>query len=211
MTASELAFAWRSTRRGVRLLTWRDPGTLARELRVLWSALTATPSGDNSALAPLKPAAILIDDPQRLPMVFRDTIGKRQEADTVAEHVDEQLPLLMLVARGAAVPLAAELNGWRRALAQAAGTLLVVTQAEELGFRRHAPDLASLFEAGTTVADEWLALWDAPLVAALREHWLSAHPPSIPSEIDVLTGGAFDRPEFERWLTYHLQAATGRT
>ncbi len=59
MSAGELAFAWRSQRRGARPLAWRDSGTLARELRVLWTALEA-PMPGSSRLEPLKPTIIVV-------------------------------------------------------------------------------------------------------------------------------------------------------
>lgn len=189
-SAATLASSLVAEARGVFVLTWIEKAELEKALRIVLPMLADTPWQDFFVPASL-------DLPNPLLTVLEQRQSDEQSA---TEH-----PLLLLFLDHTAGRVAGPaLNGWRRALARAPGSLLVLKHNEAREFYQGAPDLCSFMTTHRACADSLLASWDDVTSAVLREAWLGKDRPRMPDALSRLPGEPLDQQEFTRWLSYHL-------
>lgn len=187
-TAESLAQAVRHTARGIFLLTWREKAELARACLVLRAALEDLPIEEFTLNASSLSAELL----------------RVLEARQTAESGDAPSPLLVIYLTQTVGRTAGRaLNGWRRGLACALGSIIVIHASEVAAFCADAPDLTSFLLGQRAEADAFLALWSDNTAAVLRR-WLAEDHIILPRALAALPGGDVDLAEVRQWLAHHL-------
>lgn len=187
-TAESLAQAVRHTARGIFLLTWREKAELARACLVLRAALEDLPIEEFTLNASALSGELL----------------RVLEARQTAEGGDVRSPLLVVYLTQTVGRTAGRaLNGWRRGLACASGTIIVVHASEVAAFCADAPDLTSFLLGQRAEADAFLALWSDSTATVLRR-WLQEDRLILPRALAALPGDQVDVAEMRQWLAYHL-------
>lgn len=130
-TAEELAFSIRQEGRGVHVLLWDDQGDLVRALLMFWASLGPAPF-----------EAMLLASTADIEFLRAKIPSPSVEGGNEAGQPARPLWLLFLQQASARV-VGHWLNGWRRPLSDAPGTLLLIRHADYEPFQRAAPDLAS--------------------------------------------------------------------
>jgi len=194
-SAATLASSLAVEGRGIFLLSWLEKAELEKSLRIVLTMLAETPWQDF-----LVPATLDLPNPVL-------TVLEQRQSEEVPTPGH---PLLLLFLDQTAGRVASPgLNGWRRALARAPGSLLVLKHNEAGEFCKGAPDLCSLVTTHRACADMLLASWDDNANDVLRRAWLlGARQPRMPEALSLLPGEPLDEEEFSTWLSYHLDQAT---
>ena len=196
-TADQLAFSIRTEGRGVHVLLWDDQADLVRALLVLRAALEGLTA--QALLAPTTESGV---------RALRDLVDARSPVEADDENGEEAPtpsagPLWMIFLPQAASKEAGPwLNGWRRSLAKAPGTLLVIRHADFMPFQRSAPDLASFVGPRISDASTMLSIFSPETAARLA----TTLPPEWERIVAQLPGSPPDREEIAHWLAAYAGA-----
>lgn len=187
--AEQIVLSLSEERAAIHVLLWDDQEDLVRALAVVLAA--ANDRGTRPLL--ISHAA---GDLARLQLQVRN----RYPADAVIQEPGDLGELdrlwLLFIQQGTSAEVGPWLNGYRRPLAQAGGTLLVIREAEFGTFQQSAPDLSSfvgphIYNASSIlfVASEQLYKGLSPII-----------PPEICAILTQLPGEIPSRKSLEDWL-----------
>ena len=91
------------------------------------------------------------------------------------------------------------MNGWRSALAEPPGALLIIRSADFTDFQRNAPDLASFIGPKIFDTSTMLSIWNARIAEKIR----SQIPPEIKKILQKLPGEDSSEEEIVEWIKSH--------
>lgn len=191
-TAEQFARLLNQDGRGVHALLWDDQQDLVHAVLILRAVYGADRirslgvSGDTAGVEALRD----LTDSRSAPEF--DEEGARRP--TVAG----QLWMLFLPQAGSA-DLGPWLNGWRRALSEPPGTVLVVRAADFDAFQRSAPDLSSFVGPRVYDTSHMLSLF-SPETARRLERRV---PAELVSVLKQLPGAPPTGEELNQWLVAH--------
>ena len=166
------------------MLLWDDQGDLARALLIFWASLGPAPF-ETMLLASTADIEILR---AKIPAPSGEGIG---------EAGPPPRPLwLLFIQQASASVVGPWLNGWRRPLSDARGTLLLIRHADYEPFQRAAPDLASYVGPRVFDAARMLSLVSPGVVPCIHIALLS----SVRDILRKLPGALPPGNELEGWL-----------
>ena len=181
-------------RKGVHALTWEDKGDLTRALTVLavlFNGIQTYPLLLTSAelaerelgsLFAIKPISENESNDQRYePSLRRDSF------------------LLLFLDQAAGSTIGPLLNGWRSALAEPPGALLIIRSADFTDFQRNAPDLASFIGPKISDTSTMLSIWSTKVSDKIR----AQIPPKIKEILKKLPGEDLSEKEIVEWIKSH--------
>lgn len=155
----------------VHLLLWDDQEDLIRALIVVLAAVS-----DRGVLP------LLVSSASADLLNLQQQVRNRYAVDAVIqepENIDRLERLwLLFIQQGTSMDVGPWLNGYRRPLAQAGGTLVVVREAELGTFQRAAPDLASF--VGPRIYNA------SSMLFAVSEAVYERLSPIVPPEIETI-------------------------
>lgn len=174
-TAERLVRVLRVQTRGIQVLLWEHKTDLLRALLVLKTALPDFP--DVPILLPTDQT-----DLQRFSiLLFEGSEGPPPTSRRI-----------LLIPQASTESVGEWLNGWRRQLAQAPGSLLVIRRVDFAALCRRAPDLMSFAQSDIHEATGLLPLLDKTTLGSISERlpnsWyepLSALPGAMPSTDEI--------------------------
>ena len=193
-TAEQLAKSIQLDGQGVHVLLWDHQDDLVRALIVLFAALHDTP------LQPL-----LLASAQASVSDLRKIFELRpQEKDSVTSEEDSLVPsrqslLVLFLQQATSSSIGPWLNGWRSALAEKPGALLVVRHADFLDFQRNAPDLASFFASKAFDTSSMLSIWSASTAKRMK----TLLPREVVGILGKLPGKMPSGKDIESWVREH--------
>jgi len=193
-TVEQLAKSILLDGQGVHVLLWDDQDDLVRALIVLLAALKDLPLQPLLLSSAKESASSLrsLFDLQPLP-----------EENRPAEEESVTLPrecfLVLFLQQATSRSIGPWLNGWRSALADKPGTLLIIRRADFPSLQRHAPDLSSFFGPKVYDSSSTLSIWSRETAKRIK-HSL---PRDVMEILKELPGQAPPRKEIEEWVKQH--------
>lgn len=193
-TAEQLVQSIQFDGRGVHLLLWDDKGDLVRTFIVLIAAMREFPqqylslSSENESVPVLR---ALFDVPPPLedaPLPDADSLAPRRKA-----------LLVLFLQQATSRSIGPWLNGWRTALAEPPGTLLVVRRADFTDFQRAAPDLISFVGPKTYDSGTMLSIWSEETAKKVN----STLPKDVGRILRELPGERPSGREIAEWIKEH--------
>ncbi|MCX7047265.1 MAG: hypothetical protein NTX50_17475 [Candidatus Sumerlaeota bacterium] len=197
-TAQQLAYSILLDNGGVHLLLWDDKDNLYRELIILLAAL------DSLSINPLllssgkQTAGLLREIFELKPPEEGDSFNESTFLDSTRRDF-----LVLFIQQATSSDIGPWLNGWRNALAQKPGSLLIVRQPELRDFERNASDLLSYIGPKIYDCSSMLPLWNEETAMRIQAE-LSGKFQDI---LQKLPGSAPDLQEIKEWLQTHTPAA----
>jgi len=180
--------------KGIHVLLWDDQDDLVRSLMVLlavlndWSIRFFLLSSAEQAAKDLR---------QLFDLQIPTEDGLLSEMDSLRPPRKNLLVLFLQQATSSTI--GPYLNGWRSALAEAPGTLLVIRKADFIDFQRNAPDLTSFFGPKIYDSSLMLSIWN--------ENTAKKISPILPDKVrgilKELPGHPPLQPEIEEWIKHH--------
>ena len=171
--------------RGVFSLLWEDIDDLARALIVFSAAFRDTPV--TAQLVSPGPKDILV-----LQHLVESRIDLEEKTGTEGKTF-----WILFLHQASSETVGPWLNGWRRPISEAPGTLIVVRHGDYEDFQRFAPDLASFIGPRISSASNMLSLVSRPI----REHLRSNLPKNIRNCLERLPGDLPPKEQIEKWIT----------
>jgi hypothetical protein len=162
----QLATSLREEGRGVHALLWDDMGDLVRVLLVTHAAL-----GD----IPIEPR-LVSGETKRLEEIrelIQSRVAEQIQNERLEDMADDPDPpphplWILFLQQAASEQVGPRLNGWRRPLSESRGTLLVIRNADFIGFQRKAPDLASFIGPRIYDASQMLMICSGETLLGLK-------------------------------------------
>lgn len=201
-TAEQLAESIALDHKGVHVLLWDDQEDLVHALVILLAVLDGMPK-QFRLLSPSE------DSVQQLRSTFeRTSVDESIHAsDAGPLRPDRDFLLVLFLQQATSTFWGPWLNGWRSALADTPGTLLVIRNADFLGFQRHAPDLASFFESKVYDSSSMLSIWSHETETRISTRL----PGELRGILNELPGPTPEKRELERWLKEHPAVRSDRS
>jgi len=200
ITAENLANAMQLEKRGVYALIWDDKGELVRALIVFLAALRGM------KIKPILMSSVE-EAEKKLRLLFETqpparALERSKEAEVNAGR-DKFLLLFLQQAAGKSIgPI---VNGWRTALADSPGTLLVARSADFTDFQRAAPDLFSFVGPKCADSASMLSIWSHKIAQKMQLKF----PESIEAIIKQLPGEKPSLKELREWFNEHPAVNNG--
>lgn len=181
-------------KQGVHILTWDNKGDLIRALIVILAVTSEIPI-----------ESLLLSSAEDSTKGLGPFLEIQPISGTLS--VDRELRLrppreailLLFLQQAASTTIGPFLNGWRSALVEPPGTVLVIRTADLIAFQRNAPDLASFIGPRMVEASTMLSIWSQKAVEKLR--------PSLPAAVSAivqnLPGDQPTEKEIEDWIIQH--------
>jgi hypothetical protein len=180
--------------KGVYVLTWDEKGDLVRTLIILVALLNGI-----RTYSLLLTSAELTE--HELGSLFSIKPIAENEYDDFSDQAKLQRDsfLILFLDQAAGSSIGPLLNGWRSALAEPPGTLLIIRSADFTDFQRKAPDLASFIGPRICDTSTMLSIWSTRIAEKIR--------PQIPAEIKMilqrLPGEDSSEAEIVDWIKSH--------
>jgi hypothetical protein len=180
--------------KGVHVLTWEDKGDLVRTLIVL----AALFNGKRTYSLLLTSAELA---QRELGSLFSIKPIAQNEYDDFNNQANLQRDSFLLIFLDQAVgsSIGPLLNGWRSALADPPGTLLIIRSADFTDFQRNAPDLASFIGPKIFDTSTMLSIWSIKIADKI----VSQIPPEIKKILQRLPGEDPSEEEIVEWIKSH--------
>lgn len=175
--------------RGVHVLTWDDKGELVRCLVILLSVLR------EKRIMPL-----IISSEKSEKYLWEILTQKHHfESDDVSKTEDRDFLLFLFIQQAVNKTIGPILNGWRKELSEKPGTLLIIRDADFIGFQRNAPDLSSYIGPKIFDTSNMLSIWNNETNEQIDLNL----PVNIEQIIKSLPGSLPKKEELEKWLAEH--------
>ena len=193
-TAEYFANAVMLEGKGVHVITWEEKEDLVHTLLVFIAVF----EGVN-----IKPILLksTIRAEKDLRSIFEIRPISQIEYDSAQGEIapTREEVLLMFLDQAVSSSIGPLLNGWRSALAERPGTVVVVRSADFINFQRYAPDLASFIGPKIFDASTMLFLWRSETAKKIK----SQLPDHISSVIDKLPGEYPSQKQIKEWISAH--------
>lgn len=180
--------------KSVHALTWEDKGDLVRALIVLAALFNGI-----QTYSLLLTSAELAE--RELGCLFSiKPIAKNQYDDFSNQpNLQRDSFLLLFLDQATGSSIGPLLNGWRSALANPPGALLIIRSADFTDFQRNAPDLASFIGPRIFDTSTMLSIWSARIAEKIR----AQIPPEIKKILEKLPGEDPSEKEIAEWIKSH--------
>lgn len=194
-TAQYLANSILLERRGVHVVIWDDKGELVRALLVLLAAF------DNVKIKPILLSSITESEKELRKLFELQPVKKTAETGTWEELLNQSREelLLLFIQQATSSTIGPLLNGWRSALAEPPGSLLVIRDADLMSFLREAPDLSSFIGPKIIDSSTILSIWSKETGKRIKADL----PQSFSKIMKELPGEQPTRKEIRHWITAH--------
>ncbi|RJP33792.1 MAG: hypothetical protein C4527_03700 [Candidatus Omnitrophota bacterium] len=192
-TAEQLAKSISIEKRGIHVLLWNNQDDLVRSLLVLLAVLKDLPN-----------SPLLLSSPEESVRLLRPMFELQSALEETLTEKDLLRPvrdilLIIFLQQATSHSIAPWLNGWRSALADEPGTLLVIRNADFLDFQRFAPDLASFFGPKIYDSSSMLSIWGEDTARRMK----TVLPNEFCMILKELPGPSPSKEEIEYWLKQH--------
>jgi hypothetical protein len=186
--------------KGVYALTWEDKGDLVRTLIILAALFNGKPT-----YPLLLTSAELVE--RELGFLFSIKPLPQNQYDEFGNQTDLQRDsfLLLFLDQASGRSIGPLLNGWRSALAQPPGTLLIIRSPDFIDFQRNAPDLASFIGPRIFDTATMLSMWGATTADKIR----AQIPLEIKKILERLPGEDLSEREIAEWIKLHPPVERG--
>jgi hypothetical protein len=175
-SAGHLAQSLRFQPRGIHVLLWEDKADLVRALIIVKAVLPEVKTP-----IVLSPVSINLQK-------FSIRLFESEQ-----ESILLDAPRIIIIPQASTEVVGAWLNGWRRRLAEAPGTLIVIRRADFTSLCLRAPDLMSFAQSDVHEATGLLPLIESEILEnipnQIPDDWktaLNALPGEIPSDDDIV-------------------------
>ncbi len=192
-TAEQFAKSILLEKRGIHVLLWNNQDDLVRSLLVMLAVLKDLPK-----------YPLLLSSSKEASRLLRPIFELQSTSEE--KHLEEGslLPvrndlLIIFLQQATSHSIGPWLNGWRRALAEEPGSILVIRNADFSDFQRFAPDLASFFGPKIHDSATMLSIWREKTAKKIK----SVLPYHFCTILDELPGQSPSKKEIDHWLKQH--------
>lgn len=180
--------------KGVHLIVWQEKVDLIHALIVFCALYSDT------SVYPLLLTSVDDADQELRSLFERRPLSPDIEP---AINDDEKPPrnslLLLFIDQAVSTSIGPLLNGWRSALSEAPGTLLVIRSADFTKFQRNAPDLASSIGPKVLDTSIMLSVWNSKTSEKMK----TRIPDAIERVLRKLPGDDPSEQEIIEWIKAH--------
>ena len=200
-TAEALTFSMHEEPHGIHILLWGSKEDLVRALLIFlaikqdWQICPILVSSQNSHLETLKKLVST-----RYPL--EEELALDQDSHL---QIATQMWILF-IAQASTKTVGPWLNGWRKALSEPLGTLLIVRHADFIGLQRNAPDLISYAGPRIYDASTMLSICSEEVSKTVK----TSLPPSFNTILKELPGELPHQDELHRWVNALRTASTSK-
>lgn len=193
-TAEYLASSMKIDNQGIHVLLWDEKDDLVRALIVYFAAIKV-----------LKTHVMLLDSSKIAENILRSLFEIRpieEESDAEIDNVKmpkREVILILFIQQASSDTIGPLLNGWRNALSDKPGTLIVVRNADLIHFQRSAPDLFSFIGPKIFDCSNMLSIWTE---STFKEIQIPMDP-AVLQIIEKLPGESVNWTEIDSWLINH--------
>jgi hypothetical protein len=200
-TAEALTFSMREEPHGIHILLWGSKDDLVRSLLIILATEL------NRPLYPL-----LVSSQQEHLDTLKRLVSTRyrlEEELSLDQDSLKQLPSqiwVLFIAQASTKTVGPWLNGWRKALSESPGTLLIVRHRDFIGLQRNAPDLISYAGPRIYDASTMLSICSAEVSQTVK----TSLPPFFNTILQELPGEPPHQDELHRWVVALRTASTSK-
>jgi hypothetical protein len=179
---------------GVHAITWEEKEDLVRALIIILAVFS------DVKMSPLLLKSLSRSE-KDLRSIFEIRAISENEFDSAEDKAASKRDevLLLFLDQAVSNSIGPLLNGWRSALAESPGTIMVIRTADFIGLQRYAPDLASFIGPKLFDASTMLSLWSTKTSERIK--------PQLPDDVsrilNKLPGEYPSKKGITEWIRAH--------